>query len=178
VSFTLDRYGHLYPEADRALRDRLNRFHEALAMPSRARVDQMWTRDRERRRLDGRDALTCRVGWWACQNLNLGPHPYQRSAVERRAGPAFLLVVLLHKSYKDGVNHGPCALAQPKVWARERERNGWGGDGHRLPIHYCSSFSRSCRTRCLSRRSVADRPPAGWADLRHLPRFEGPYATG
>jgi hypothetical protein len=28
-SFTLDRYGHLYPEADRALRDRLGRFHEA-----------------------------------------------------------------------------------------------------------------------------------------------------
>jgi integrase len=26
---TLDRYGHLYPEADRALRDRLDRFHEA-----------------------------------------------------------------------------------------------------------------------------------------------------
>jgi integrase len=29
VSFTLDRYGHLYPEADRALRDRLDRIHEA-----------------------------------------------------------------------------------------------------------------------------------------------------
>jgi hypothetical protein len=29
VSFTLDRYGHLYPEADRALRDRLDRFPEA-----------------------------------------------------------------------------------------------------------------------------------------------------
>jgi integrase len=29
VSFTLDRYGHLYPEADRALRDRLDRFDEA-----------------------------------------------------------------------------------------------------------------------------------------------------
>jgi integrase len=29
VSFTLDRYGHLYPEADRVLRDRLDRFHEA-----------------------------------------------------------------------------------------------------------------------------------------------------
>ena len=29
VSFTLDRYGHLYPEADRALRERLDRFHEA-----------------------------------------------------------------------------------------------------------------------------------------------------
>jgi hypothetical protein len=26
---TLDRYGHLYPEADRALRDQLDRFHEA-----------------------------------------------------------------------------------------------------------------------------------------------------
>jgi integrase len=29
VSFTLDRYGHLYPEADRELRDRLDRLHEA-----------------------------------------------------------------------------------------------------------------------------------------------------
>ena len=29
VSFTLDRYGHLYPEGDLALRDRLDRFHEA-----------------------------------------------------------------------------------------------------------------------------------------------------
>jgi integrase len=30
VSFTLDRYGHLYPEADRALRDRLDQIHEAV----------------------------------------------------------------------------------------------------------------------------------------------------
>ena len=49
-------------------------------MPSRARcgpdVDQG---QRERRSLDGRDALTCWVGWWACQDLNLGPHPYQWS---------------------------------------------------------------------------------------------------
>jgi integrase len=29
VSFTLDRYGHLYPEADLALRDRLDRIHDA-----------------------------------------------------------------------------------------------------------------------------------------------------
>jgi integrase len=29
VSFTLDRYGHLYPEADRALRDRLDALHRA-----------------------------------------------------------------------------------------------------------------------------------------------------
>jgi hypothetical protein len=29
VSFTLDRWGHLYQEADRALRDRLDRIHEA-----------------------------------------------------------------------------------------------------------------------------------------------------
>jgi hypothetical protein len=47
-------------------------------MPSRARrgpdVDQG---QREPRRLDGRDAVTCWVGWWACQDLNLGPHPYQ-----------------------------------------------------------------------------------------------------
>ena len=29
VSFTLDRYGHLYHKADRALRERLDRIHEA-----------------------------------------------------------------------------------------------------------------------------------------------------
>jgi len=55
-------------------------------MPSRARcgpdVDQG---QRERRRLDGRDALSCWVGWWACQDLNLGPHPYQQNAGNRCA---------------------------------------------------------------------------------------------
>jgi DUF1365 family protein len=29
VSFTLDRYGHLYPESDTALRDRLDAFFTA-----------------------------------------------------------------------------------------------------------------------------------------------------
>ena len=47
-------------------------------MPSRARrgpdVDQ---EHGERRQLQDRDAVTCWVGWWACQDLNLGPHPYQ-----------------------------------------------------------------------------------------------------
>jgi hypothetical protein len=55
-------------------------------MPSRARrgpdVDQGHG---ERRRPDGRDALTCWVGWWACQDLNLGPHPYQQNAGNRCA---------------------------------------------------------------------------------------------
>jgi hypothetical protein len=41
----------------------------------------------ERRRLQDRDALTCWVGWWACQDLNLGPHPYQAYS-----GDAFMLV--------------------------------------------------------------------------------------
>ena len=39
VSFTLDRYGHLYPEADRA-RDRLDHFHEA----ADDAVGATWTR--------------------------------------------------------------------------------------------------------------------------------------
>jgi hypothetical protein len=39
----------------------------------------------ERRRLNDRDALTCWVGWWACQDLNLGPHPYQQNAGNRCA---------------------------------------------------------------------------------------------
>ena len=56
VSFTLDRYGHLYPEADRRCETVLTGSMRRLAMPSRAHVDQG---QRERRRLDGRDALTC-----------------------------------------------------------------------------------------------------------------------
>ena len=39
VSFTLDRYGHLYPDADQALRDRLDALH-ALSQPRQsAEVD-------------------------------------------------------------------------------------------------------------------------------------------
>jgi hypothetical protein len=30
-------------------------------------------------------AVTCWVGWWACQDLNLGPHPYQLNAGNRCA---------------------------------------------------------------------------------------------
>jgi integrase len=33
VSFTLDRYGHLYPEADANLRDRLDALHTAAPRP-------------------------------------------------------------------------------------------------------------------------------------------------
>jgi Phage integrase family len=35
VSFTLDRYGHLYPDADQALRDRLDALH-ALSQPQQS----------------------------------------------------------------------------------------------------------------------------------------------
>jgi hypothetical protein len=59
-------------------------------MPSRTQrgpdVDQG---QREHRRLDGRDALTCWLGWWACQDLNLGPHPYQLNAGNRCADARF-----------------------------------------------------------------------------------------
>ena len=55
-------------------------------MPSRARCGPDVDQERnERRRLDGRDALTCWVVWWACQDLNLGPHPYQQNAGNRYA---------------------------------------------------------------------------------------------
>src|SRR5215211_2432052 len=59
-------------------------------MPSRPRrgpdVDHG---HRERHRLNDRDALTCWVGWWACQDLNLGPHPYQQSRAYRCATLCF-----------------------------------------------------------------------------------------
>ena len=35
VSFTLDRYGHLYPDADQALRDRLDALH-TLSQPQQS----------------------------------------------------------------------------------------------------------------------------------------------
>jgi hypothetical protein len=34
-------------------------------------------------------AVTCDDGWWACQDLNLGPHPYQQSQAERHADRCF-----------------------------------------------------------------------------------------
>jgi hypothetical protein len=33
-----------------------------------------------RSRLAAGSSVTCGIGWWACQDLNLGPHPYQGSA--------------------------------------------------------------------------------------------------
>jgi integrase len=39
VSFTLDRYGHLYPEADQALRDRLDTLHALSQMRESAALD-------------------------------------------------------------------------------------------------------------------------------------------
>jgi integrase len=41
VSFTLDRYGHLYPEADAALRDRLDALYAAARTAAPARVVQL-----------------------------------------------------------------------------------------------------------------------------------------
>ena len=43
--------------------------------PARRDMDQMSSRDPNRSA--GRDALTDSAVWWACQDLNLGPHPYQ-----------------------------------------------------------------------------------------------------
>jgi hypothetical protein len=43
VSFTLDRYGHLYPEADSALRDRLDALHGGTqAAPASTVVRLRW----------------------------------------------------------------------------------------------------------------------------------------
>jgi hypothetical protein len=38
-----------------------------------------------RSRLAANSAMTCDDGWWACQDLNLGPHPYQQSTGNRCA---------------------------------------------------------------------------------------------
>src|SRR5512132_2379879 len=55
-------------------------FTRRRTMPNRARrgpdVDHG---QRERRRLDGSDALTCWVGWWACEDVNIGLYPERES---------------------------------------------------------------------------------------------------
>ena len=43
----------------------------------------------ERSRLAAASAVTCGNGWWACQDLNLGPHPYQLNAGNRCAHRPF-----------------------------------------------------------------------------------------
>jgi hypothetical protein len=73
VSFTLDRYGHLYPEADTALRDRLDALYVAGRRAELGQVVEL-RRDRsrpsaapqrgERRRWWLGDALTCKVWGW------------------------------------------------------------------------------------------------------------------
>jgi hypothetical protein len=73
VSFTLDRHGRLYPEADTALRDRLDVLYVAGDQAEPGRVIELH-RDRsqpsaapqrdERRQLDAGDALTCKDRGW------------------------------------------------------------------------------------------------------------------
>src|SRR5215211_2715960 len=40
----------------------------------------------ERSRLAADSAVTCGNGWWACQDLNLGPHPDPKIHDERAGG--------------------------------------------------------------------------------------------
>jgi integrase len=60
VSFTLDRYGHLYPDADHALRDRLDALHAL-------------TQTRRPARLDGPE--TDQVGSWQAEGSSEPPPP-------------------------------------------------------------------------------------------------------
>jgi integrase len=52
VSFTLDRYGHLYPEADTRLRDRLDTLHASARPPEGAVVDLLGQHVRPQRGAD------------------------------------------------------------------------------------------------------------------------------
>ena len=83
VSFTLDRYGHLYPEADAALRDRLDALYvtaqpvptspvvRMLDVPAGPRWAQVAAGSTRAPPIDLGRALTCICAWWARQGLNL-----------------------------------------------------------------------------------------------------------
>jgi integrase len=71
VSFTLDRYGHLYPESDTALRDRLDAIYSAgqfnrgsvvVGFPGSVRGPSAAPERGERRPLEAGDALTYSIG--------------------------------------------------------------------------------------------------------------------
>jgi hypothetical protein len=67
VSFTLDRYGHLYPDADQALRDRLDALHARSQAYQSARLDGPGGQLTAGRLIRSTAAygLTSRFGWWA-----------------------------------------------------------------------------------------------------------------
>lgn len=73
MSFTLDRYGHLCPEADTALRDRLDALYVAgvqakpgqvIELPGTARGPSAAPQREERRRCCSGDDLTCNDAGW------------------------------------------------------------------------------------------------------------------
>jgi hypothetical protein len=98
VSFTLDRYGHLYPEADTALRDCLDALYGAGQLGrAAASAVRAWpqcgppapTGTTRAPPMASDDALTCDVVWWARQGLNPWPLPCQQTL-----GTAVLTAIL------------------------------------------------------------------------------------
>ena len=83
VKTVLDVYGHLYDEADAALRERLEAMFVPVATlpgpdscgPSAAQAMVRTLQEHAGRA--GTLGLTSENEGWACQDLNLGPHPYQ-----------------------------------------------------------------------------------------------------
>src|SRR5918997_1865042 len=112
------------------------------AMLSRPRRGPDVVQERnERRRLQDRDALTCWVGWWACQDLNLGPHPYQVSRGWAPYSPAFSQLALIHEWHRDGVNHTHPHQLTIAVYLRAADGP---GPRHRCATGYSEPSQAGC----------------------------------
>ena len=98
ASFTLDRYGHLFPEADEALSDRLSASSLPLRRPrpdasSRCRAStgsqcfadfsRIWPSGAVPLRVPdtGSELPGYRAGWWALEDSNLRPQPCEGCAL-------------------------------------------------------------------------------------------------
>ena len=88
MSFTLDRYGHLYPESDAALRDRLDALYSATS-------------------------ATRTPPWWTCFRSAHGPSAIQNSG---NAGGTRPITVLASMALLTGEDHQGLPTASRLRW--------------------------------------------------------------
>ena len=130
----------------------------------------------ERSRLAAGSALTCDDGWWACQDLNLGPHPYQLNAGNRcadrpfpRSRPTVRAKVIGSPSAK------LCVLFQTMRWSSLTQATILARDHKpgRLPTHLASTYTAVLPPRYLTSPSARLTTPTNPLHLPSLMTFPG-----
>jgi hypothetical protein len=136
----------------------------------------------------GRGGRELGNGWWARQDLNLGPHPYQGSTAEHRAIRPFRSS-RIHAWHRDGVNHVhprqlAIAVSWRAPWARRHARpprvvtcgRPWMNAPVTPPWHrWPSQVSPARGGDTMSDYSPPPSPPAGYGESPPPPAPRTPY---